>query len=204
MERIIYKQSTVKKETNNNYKIYHFSVKDMVEIALFTAIAIILDRFVRIPISPTGGSANISAVPLMIICLRHGYYKGFIASGIIYGVATSTLDAYGFEYFLFDYLLAFGSVSVMGLFAKPILESYKNKKALSFALVIISSALWLILRVVFASIDSVIYYGYTFMAGVVYNLSYSGISALADCILVCILLPALISITKRFKTSFLK
>lgn len=204
MRRIIYKQSTLKEEEKTNKGLYQISIKDMTEMALFVALAVVLDRFVKIPLGPTAGSLNISVAPLMIICLRHGYYKGFLASGVIYGIVTSMLDAYGFQYFFFDYLLAFGSVCVLGLFAKLIYRLYKDKKVLSFLLVALGGTLWLALRVVFASFDSMIFYHYTFIAGVVYNVSYAGLSALADVVIVCILLPVIITINKIFKTSFVK
>ena len=43
----------MKKET------FTFSVRDICEIAIMSALAIVLDRFVKIPIGSTGGSINI-------------------------------------------------------------------------------------------------------------------------------------------------
>ena len=69
-------------------KTFGFTVKDIAEIAILSARAIVLDRVVRIPLGATGGSINISMVPLYVIALRHGWFKSFIAGGIVYGLIT--------------------------------------------------------------------------------------------------------------------
>ena len=73
-------------------KTFGFSIKDIAEIAIFSALAIVLDRVVRIPLGATGGSVNISLVPLYVIALRHGWFKSFIAGSIIYGLITCLFD----------------------------------------------------------------------------------------------------------------
>ena len=204
MKRVIYKNYDRSNKKNIKDGVYKLDIKALVEIAIFSAIAIVLDKYIKIPIGATGGSINISMVPLIIICLRHGPFKGFIASGIIYSLVTSILDAWGFEYFVFDYLIAFGSISIVGLFTKAIVKNFKNKKVFSFLLLFIPIVLWFIIRVLSASVDSMLFYNYTFIASIAYNASYVGFSAIADLVISCLLLPAIISVYGRFPTSYSK
>lgn len=192
----------MKKET------FTFSVRDISEIAVMCALAIVLDRFVRIPIGSTGGSLNISTLPLFIVALRHGWFKGFIASGIVYGLTTCLLDAYGMQFFVFDYLIAFGSIGIGGLLSKIIFKQYENKgakgKVLAFSLVIVIVGIFFILRTLAASMDSMIFYGYTFWASIVYNVSYIGPSSIAVSVLLCLILPVIAIINGRYPSNYLK
>ena len=189
-------------------EVFTFSVRDICEISLMAALAIVLDRFVKIPIGATGGSINISTLPLFLVALRHGWFKGFIASGIVYGLTTCLLDAYGMQFFVFDYLIAFGSIAIGGLFSKLIFRNYNKSKALniviSFALVVAVVAIFFVIRTLSASMDSMIFYGYTFGASVVYNISYIGPSCIAVAVLLCLLFPAISLINKFYPSSFLK
>ena len=103
---------------------FKFSVRDIVEIAVMCALAVVLDKAVKIPIGSTGGSLHISAVPLFIIAFRHGWFKGFIASGIVFGLVKCILDGYGFQFFFFEYLIAFGSIALAGLFGRMIFKFF--------------------------------------------------------------------------------
>ena len=192
----------MKKET------FTFSVRDISEIAVMCALAIVLDRFVRIPIGSTGGSLNISTLPLFIVALRHGWFKGFIASGIVYGLTTCLLDAYGMQFFVFDYLIAFGSIGIGGLLSKIIFKQYENKgakgKVLAFLLVIVIVGIFFILRTLATSMDSMIFYGYTFWASIVYNVSYIGPSSIAVSVLLCVILPVIAMINGRYPSNYLK
>ena len=192
----------MKKET------FTFSVRDISEIAVMCALAIVLDRFVRIPIGSTGGSLNISTLPLFIVALRHGWFKGFIASGIVYGLITCLLDPYGIQLFVFDYLIAFGSIGIGGLLSKIIFKQYENKgakgKVLAFLLVIVIVGIFFVLRTLAASMDSMIFYGYTFWASIVYNVSYIGPSSIAVSVLLCVILPVIAMINGRYPSNYLK
>lgn len=137
---------------------FKFSVRDIVEIAVMCALAVVLDKFVKIPIGSTGGSINISAVPLFLIAFRHGWFKGFIASGIVFGLITCILDGYGFQYFPLEYLLAFGSIALGGLFGKMIFKYFTkksvtggiiNKIMLVLVLIVSVAVAYLMVRVLF-------------------------------------------------------
>jgi len=183
-----------------------FSIQDIVEISLLCGIAIVLDRFVKIPFAPTGGSINLSAIPLILICLRHGPIKGLIACGVIFGFITCILDDYGLNTYPFEYFIGFGSIAIVGLFAKLIHKSFneKNKKIISFILVFISLTLWAIIRVLFASFDSMIFYDYNFVDSMIYNVPYVFISYDFDLLITLVILYPIIKINHLKPSTYLK
>ncbi len=179
-------------------------LRDFVEIALFCAIAIVLDQFVKIPIGATGGSLNISVAPLFIIALRHGPIKGFIAGGVVYGLITCLLDGSIFACYPLDYLLAFGCVGILGLFARNINNTFESNKIMPYVFTVLSIAVWSILRCMFATIDSMIIFGMkSLKEAVVYNAPYVFPSAALDLVIVCALLPLIVKINHKFKTMHL-
>lgn len=189
-----------------NKSIYGFSVRDIAEISIFCALAIVLDRFVKIPLGPTGGSINIAVAPLCVIALRHGWFKSFIAGGLVFGLISCLFDGYGLICYPLEYLVAFGSICILGYTSKYInslgLSSKKNI-LISYSLLIVSILLSTTVRFFAASIDSVLIWKYTFGAAFAYNLTYVFPSGLFVCIVVAVLLPAIIKINKIMPTSYL-
>lgn len=185
---------------------FTFNVRDMVEIAMLCALAIVLDRFLKIPLGPTGGSLNLSMVPIFFINLRHGWFKGFIAGGLVYGLITCLLDGYGMACYPLEYFVAFGASAVLGIFARYINNNFDNKKGIiiSHLLVVLSVAVWATIRFFAASIDSVILYEYTWEAAFIYNLTYVYFSAIAVAVVTCGLLYLIIKLNKMYPTSYLK
>ena len=187
---------------------FKFSVRDIVEIAVLCALAVVLDKFVRIPTGITGGSINICTVPLFIIAFRHGWFKGFIGAGLVFGVTSCIIDGYGFQYFLFDYLFAFGSIAIGGLFGIIIFKNFCKKGALgkvfAIILVIVCVGIFCVLRTLSASVDSMIFYDYTLWASIVYNISYIGPSCIGVAIALPLLLPVFNTINKIYPTSYLR
>ncbi len=93
------------------------SVREMVEMAMLVAVAILLDLdFLKITINADGGSISLTLLPLLVLAFRHGPLKGFLAAGVVYGFITCLLDGHGFGTFPLDYLLGYGSVGVAGFF----------------------------------------------------------------------------------------
>ena len=108
---------------------FGFNINDIAEIAILCSLAIVLDQFCKIPLGATGGSINLSMLPLYIIALRHGWFKGFIGGGIIYAITTCIIDGYGFQFFPLEYFVAYGSVGILGIFANFIYKKFnKNNK----------------------------------------------------------------------------
>ena len=187
--------------------LFYFSVKDLAEIGIMVGLAIALSLpWFKIPIAVNGGSVNISMLPMFVVALRHGPFKGFLASGIVYGMITCLLDAYGINTYPMEYLIGFGTIAIYGFFAPYIIKNFmKNKTgtALSIVFTILSVVMWAVIRFFAASLDSVLFYDSTWVGGFIYNWGYITFSALFDAILMVSLLFPLKTLNTRFKTTFI-
>lgn len=187
-------------------KVFGFTVKDIAEIAILSALAIVLDRVLKIPVGATGGSVNISMVPLYVIALRHGWFKSFIAGGVIYGLITCLFDGYGPICYPLEYFVAFGAICILGVASKYIngikLNSLKNI-CVSYGLLIASIVLATTIRLFAASIDSVLIWKYGFVEALVYNITYILPSSIFVCIIMCFLLPVVKKLNNMMPTSYL-
>ena len=188
--------------------VFKTNVREISEIAIMSALAIVMDRFVKIPSGITGGSINICAIPLFVVSYRHGWFKGFLASGIVFGLITCLFDGYGMQTYPFEYLIAFGSIGIAGLFGKTIFRlassnEIKNK-IYSGLLVVLTVLIFFVIRTLFASFDSMIFWELTFAGALAYNLPYVGLSAGGVAIFLLILLPIFTEINKMYKTNYLE
>ena len=188
--------------------LFKFSVRDMCEIAIMCALAIAIDQLLNIKIGADGGSISFSCLPLFIISYRHGWFKGFIASGIVYGFITCVFDGWGLVTYPFDYLIAFGSIGVAGLFGRMIYKYVKGEgvksKIMSLLLILATVLIHIVIRLLSASIDSVLLYEVTFGAGLLYNLNYLWPTAIVLVIFLYVLLPALLAVNNQYPTSYLQ
>lgn len=142
-----------------SYEKETITVRDMTEIAIFSAAAIALNFVVFFRFSASGGSINIAMLPLYIIALRHGPAKGFLAGGLIFGLITCFTDGYGLYTYPFDYLFAFGAVGILGFFRKFIFVpgqknySLKGEIALFIGIMLASTV-----RCLSSTISGIIFY----------------------------------------------
>ena len=189
-----------------NKNIFTFKVKDMVEIAMFCALAVVLDKFLKIPLGPTGGSLNLSMVPIFVISLRHGWFKGFVAGGLIFGFITCLLDGYGLITYPLEYFVAFGATGILGIFANYINNNFNSKKGMvvSYMLVVACISIWATIRFFACSLDSVLIYGYDFKSAFIYNVTYVYFSAIAVAVVIICLLYLIVKLNKVFPTTYLK
>ncbi len=160
------------------------SVKTIAEDGLLIAMAFALN-FVKIPLGPTGGSANLQMLPLFIIAIRHGPAHGLVAGGIAYGLLTCLTDGYGFASFPFDYLIGFGSVAVAGFFRPLILgPEQKNYNLKGEIFILVGCFLATFIRFVGSTASSMLIWDYPLGAAAAYNVLYVSISgAIAAAIL---------------------
>ena len=163
-----------------------YTTQEICETAILVALAVVLDQFVKIPIQASGGSISFSALPLFIIAIRYGAFKGFVASGFIFGFLTCLLDGYGFQTFPFDYLIALSGYGLVGTFfnlAKRFYQNvddqaqYKKKQFIySAAFILISAIPVMVIRYIGHMISADILYGYDpindFWANFVYQSTY--------------------------------
>ena len=149
-----------------------FKVRDIVEIAMLIALAIGLDLpGLKIRVGVNGGSISFTMVPLLILALRLGMFKGFIGAGIIYGAITSMLDGWGIQYYLFDYLLAYGSLAVLGLFS-PIIFKKDANIWIRLGFLTIGIIIAVSFRLAFATLSGIIFYETPFVESLAYNALY--------------------------------
>lgn len=172
-----------------------FTVRDMTEIALMVAIAILL-TFLDIDIGENGGSIGFVMIPLFYVCYRHGFIKGFIASGVVFGIIHCIMGGYGFASYPLDYLLAFGGLAVVSFFYKPIFES--ENKVMPYVWTAVSIFIACFIRFVSHTISGMILWETPFWGSVVYNAAYVGPSTLLCMIAFCALLPAFKMLNKKF------
>jgi thiamine transporter len=100
----------------------------MVEVAVFTALALILDLLPAFKM-PNGGSISFAMIPIFIVAFRWGL-KGGLLAGLLWGVlqivfGASILNLY--QAFI-EYGFAFTALGVAGIFAKPVQQSLKDGK----------------------------------------------------------------------------
>ena len=170
-----------------------FNLRDITEIGILCGLAIVLDTFVKIPIAISGGSINIAMFPLIFIALHKGWFKGFIAGAIIFGIITCLIDGYGFATYPFDYFIAFGSVAIVGFFRNLIIsEKLTAKNYIFFA---ISILLCMTVRFFSHTISGIIIYELDFVGSMVYQLPYILPTA-------AVLLVILVPLLSVFKSLF--
>ena len=184
-----------------NKKKSFLSVREMVEIALLLAIAIVVD-LAGIKI----GHASFTMVPLFIIAYRHGLIKSAVVIGLVYAFINVAFDSWGTNpiFLILDYILGFGSLSLAGLFSKRIFNNdskhYINIGWLSLSIVLCST-----IRILCSSISGMIVYEMSFGASFWANFSiYVGWDCLLALVGLIVLYPTLLLLNKRFPTNFLK
>ena len=128
------------------------TVKVIVETALLTAFAFILDYLQGIicdfiPLWPNGGSVGIAMVPIFILAIRRGAIPGLI-SGLILGLLDMIDGVWispvagdsiflAFLCILLDYILGWTLVGLAGIFSKKIKSSIDNKSITKWSIIAI-------------------------------------------------------------------
>jgi len=103
----------------------------IIEVAIFTALALVLDilPFLKFKIWPAGGSISFAMIPVFIVAFRWGI-KGGLLSGFLWGMLQIAVgDAYILNFFqgLIEYGFAFTVLGFAGLFAPQVQQAVKNK-----------------------------------------------------------------------------
>jgi thiamine transporter ThiT len=182
------------------YSKEDFSVRDMSEIGILTAMAVGL-HFVKFEIGTSGGSINFAAIPLFVIALRHGPVKGLFASGIIYGLIQCTISGYGFVVYPLDYLVGFGCYGILGLFKKYVFTAdAKGWSVAGFFWIALGIILATFVRFAASTASSMINYGYSFQAALLYNSVYIPVSGAIGLAAILALYPALARLEKHYPT----
>jgi len=181
-----------------------FRVIDIAEIAIFVALAVILDLpFAKITMNADGGSVSLEWIPLIIIVLRHGPLKGFMASGLIYGLISCLIGGHGVASFPFDYLLAFGSFGLIGFFSNLILTRKRRpiNYVVSGILLILSVTLATGAKILSHTIGGIVLYNASLIGSLVYNAPPNLITLPITVGVLLVLLTPLLLINRRFPVS---
>ncbi|OPZ37676.1 MAG: Thiamine transporter protein (Thia_YuaJ) [Tenericutes bacterium ADurb.BinA155] len=184
------------------------SIRDMTEIGILTAAAIVIDVFVHyvIPHIPgQAGNISIATLPLFIIALRHGPTKGFFASGLVFGLITCLSDGYGFFLYPLDYLVGFGSCAILGFFApiifSPKAKTYNLKGEIAIFVGVILAILF---RMIGSMASSMINYGYTFQAALITNAIYVPVSGALALVILMGAYGPLLNLNRYFQSRSIK
>lgn len=189
-----------------------YTIQEICETSFLVGLAVVLDQFLKIQIQANGGSISFSALPLFIIAIRYGAFKGFIASGLIFGFLTCLLDGYGFQTFPFDYLIALSGYGLVGTFFNLAKKFYKNientgeykKKQFIYSVIfiLISAVPVMLIRYVGHMISADILYGYhpinDFLANFIYQSTYVPGAVGCSIIGMIILIEPVIMINRLF------
>lgn len=193
----------------NIFSSVKYTTQDICEEGILIALAVVLDSFIKFKVQAGGGSIGFAAIPLFIISIRHGAYKGFVASAIMFGLITCMIDGYGFQTYPFDYFIGFGGYCLVGLFFslfklfyknKPNDENYKHYEFLYSALGITVGCIFaMIVRYIGSSLSSIILYDYSLTDALIYNSTYIPFTMLLDWFVTLLLLKPILIINNRFK-----
>ena len=186
-----------------------FTVTEITEIAVLVALAVVLDKFARIPIQANGGSISFSAVPLFIIGIRHGGFKSFIASSLIFGFITCLLDGYGFITYPFDYFIALSGYCFVGIFCNFSKKHFVDGKNLNssktfgvyFASILLSGIPVMLVRYIGHIISgTILYQPITFVDNFIYQSTYVPASVWCSIGATLVLLEPILLIQRAFPT----
>lgn len=180
-------------------KKFSLSIREIAEIAMLVSLAVLLDRDgLKIRLGAQSGSLSLTMVPLFVLALRHGLLKSFIGIGVIYGLLTNLLDGYGFITYPLDYLLAYGSLSLLSLF-QPLLYKKDQKPIMPFVWLTIGIVSVVAIRYVFHVISGIVVYETSLWGSMTYNAVFVILPPLAISIPVMLLLwRPLQAINKRY------
>ena len=183
-------------------KEYGENVKGMTEDGVLIALAFVLN-FIKIPLGSTGGSINFQMLPLFLIAIRRGPIHGFVSGGIVFGLLTCLTDGYGFFTYPFDYLIGFGSVAVVGLFRKQILDedSPKLYSIKGELFLLLGCVLATLIRFIGSTISSMVFYGYGLKAAMAYNVLYIPLSGILSCVVIMALYGPIKMINRLFRVN---
>ncbi|WP_223701564.1 energy-coupled thiamine transporter ThiT [Sutcliffiella deserti] len=173
----------------------------LVEIAIFGAFAYLLDLlagFLSLKIWAQGGSISIAMVPVFIMAFRWGL-KGGLLTGFILGllqIVTGQIFAVQIIQVFLDYIVAFTVLGFAGLFAKKVVNSFKDNNTKDLVLyVTLASFLGVLLRFFAHYFAGIIFFRSLAPEGQpieIYSLLYNGSFLLPSFILSSILTVLLI------------
>lgn len=148
------------------------SLRALCEGAVFVALAQIVG-YLKLFSLPNGGSITVAMLPMFIYCTRWGFGPGCLAAFSL-GLLQVLLDgayAWGWQSILGDYLLAYGALSVSGLFHRQKRGFFTGIAAGSLARFLIA---WVVGAVVWGEYMPDSFFGMTMTSPWFYSAIYNG------------------------------
>ena len=176
------------------------NTKAISEDAILIASAFVLN-LIKFFQMPSGGSVNLQMLPLFIIALRRGPLHSFVCSGLVYGLLTCLTDGWAFASFPFDYVIAFGSVALLGFFRKLIMNRETSNITSMFLgelFIFIGVTLATTLRFIAGTLSGVLIWNTELVPSMAYNAPYVFVSGALDLVALMVIYPTLLTINKRF------
>lgn len=172
--------------------------KELVLIALFIALAIVLDyikEFLPFLNMPSGGSINIALIPVVVGSFVLGYKKGILI-GIMWWLLTFVLGMnrwfLSIPQYLLDYIIPSSIVGISSIF-------FKKKKTAEIVLGIVVAML---IRTISIIISGAIYWPGDAASGSVAawagSLSYNLPYCLATMVMLIIIVPIILKSIKKY------
>ncbi|MBO4682360.1 MAG: energy-coupled thiamine transporter ThiT [Bacilli bacterium] len=175
------------------------SIRDIAEIGIFVSFAFVLDLpLFKIKIVANGGSISLIMLPLILLSLRKGFFKGFIGAGIVFGLVSCFLDGYGLITYPLDYLLGFGSLAVVGLFRRFIIGKEKLNW-MNYGVLFLATLLAMSMRTFASTLSGIFIYELDFTSSLIYQLTYMGPSFGVVMVILLILLYPLNKLSLKNK-----
>lgn len=167
----------------------NLSVKDLVTIALYLALFMVVDAFINtLPFlqMPQGGSLGVSTVVLLIASYHLGAKKGLIVSllSALLQFVTGRMYILGFTQFLLDYLISFGVYGIACLFPN---------KGYFYSGVLITN----IIRFISSTLSGVFFYNVTLGGSIIYQAWYMVPTTIVGLVLVPLLYQKLEAVMKK-------
>ena len=135
-----------------------------IEIAIFTALALILDLtpFLKFSIWPQGGSISFAMIPIFIMAFRWGI-KGGLLAGLLHGILPIIIGTAWIMHpvqALLDYPIAFLGLGLAGLLAPAAQTALKDKNTKRFiGMVTIGVLIGITLRFIAHYFAGVVFFG---------------------------------------------
>ncbi|WP_218943872.1 energy-coupled thiamine transporter ThiT [Bacillus aquiflavi] len=174
----------------------------LVEIAVFTALAYLLDLlsgFIFSRIWPQGGSVSIAMVPIFLMAFRWGI-KGGMLTGLLLGLLQVVLgwsQIYTPVQGFIDYFVAFTVVGAAGIFASQVKNALNNQKRVKWIVfVTMGTFIGSALRFLAHFFTGIVFFGAYAPKGqpvALYSLIYNGTYMLPSFILSAIIVILIIS-----------
>lgn len=187
-----------------NFIENQFSVREIVEIGVLVALALVFDQVGPvIRIRAGAGSINLAMLPLFIIAFRFNFIKSWIAIGVVFGLISNQMDGYGIQTYPFDYFLGYGlSVALAAFFQKLAFPKRgASAKFHHYAFFALAISVGVIGRLLSSTISGVVLYETDFIGSLVYNGSNILPTGLITLVLLLFLYPAILVINRRFPAS---